>query len=145
MICYVTGLLTAQNRSDYCKYLGGTLLEIYSQEDFTMLVQIIKRLIATNKILKWAWFAVGAEVVLDGNSSVLVWKNSRSLVDYSKYGMIKPAGLSAQVVRPNLLLFLQPKNYSASGFSFKLLAYLNPDIASQFICMKPGNIFSCLQ
>ena len=135
-MCYVSELQLAANRSDYCQRLDGGLLEVHTQEDFTMLVHIIKRLITSKKISNTTIIAVGAEVVMDDNSSVLVWKGSRSLVDYSRYGMVKPASASVQIAGD--VLFLKPMNYNLTGFSFDLNGFLQADVAAAFVCMKAG-------
>jgi hypothetical protein len=138
MICYVKTLLSDLYRNSYCQYLGGTLLEIYTQEDFTMLVHIVKRLIDSNLKSNTTVFAVGGQAVLNNNSTVLLWKNGRNLVDYSKYGMIKPYPVAIMSVLPSYILFLRPLYYNISGFSFNLFGYPSTDVSAEFICMKPG-------
>jgi hypothetical protein len=139
MICYVKSLLPYLNRTNYCDYMGGTLLEIYTQEDFTMLMHIVKRLIDSGLRSNTTIFAVGGQAAIDNNSTVLVWKNSRTLVDYSNYGMIKPYLVQPQSVLSSHILFLKPMYYNISGFSFNLYGYPRTDYTAEFICMKPGN------
>jgi hypothetical protein len=144
MICYITTLLPASNRSDYCQNLGGSLLEIYTREDFTMLVHIVKRLIAANQTTKTALIALGADVLVDGNSSILIWKGSRTLVDYSRYGIIRPFKGNLQVARPTDVLYLKSDNYNVTGFSFGIYGYLQSDTSSTFLCMKAGTVQTSL-
>jgi hypothetical protein len=84
--------------------------------------------------------ATGGQAVLgQNNSMVLVWKTGGMLVDYSRYGMIKPYAWPVQeVLTSDHLLFLKPTYGNTSTYSSSLYGLPGADIQANFICMKPG-------
>jgi hypothetical protein len=146
IICYVAQALPSQNRSQFCNYLGGKVLEINTMEDYSALVYYMWKLIFYHGKSNLTSTAIGAvtQQLLNTNETVLIWQDARELVDYSVYGMIRPA--SNVTVMPKLqmgqILYLKPINYTATfNPMFTLQGLLANDTNAEFICMKPGKIF----
>ena len=136
MICYVGQSLLLPDRTNYCSYLGGYLLELQTLEDYQAFVYYMWKLMAYSGKGNLTQIATGG-ATSPGN--ILQWQDSKELVDYSQYGMIRPAGKTTQALQQGQILFLRPVNYSTSFTPyFSLLAQLSSDNVSEFVCMKPG-------
>ena len=147
IVCYVGQALTYQNRSDYCKNLGGYILEIHTREDSSALAYYIWKLIMYYGKSNSTLIATGAQSVSNngGNDSVLLWTNSREYVDYSQHGTIQSTGNFTPSPQPGQILFLQSLGFT-SNFTpnFALKGLLNSDAKTEFICMKPGTVHTIL-
>ncbi len=115
-------------------------------EDYSALVYYMWKLIFYHGKSNLTSTAIGAvtQQLLNTNETVLIWQDARELVDYSVYGMIRPA--SNVTVMPKLqmgqILYLKPINYTATfNPMFTLQGLLANDTNAEFICMKPGKIF----
>jgi hypothetical protein len=134
--------LPPQNQRSFCNLLGGYLLEIETAEDYSALVYYIWKLITYFGKSNLTSIATGAgtEPLLDNAGHVLLWRESKRLVDYSLQGMIKPAGSVTPTPQSGQTLFLKPFNYASNAsFSpnFTLQGILSTG-SSEFVCMKPG-------
>jgi hypothetical protein len=143
IICYVAQALSSENRYQFCSYLGGNVLEVETNEDYTALVYYMWKLITYFGKSNLTLTATGTvtQQILDGNETVLMWKDSRKLVDFSPYGMIRPSSKikAMPTLQLGQILYLKPVDYK-STFSpnFTLEGLLANDSSSEFICMKPG-------
>jgi hypothetical protein len=134
--------LPSQDRKSFCKLLGGYLLELETAEDYSALVYYIWKLITHFGKSNSTSIATGAgtEPLLNNSGHVLLWRESKGLVDYSVQGMIRPAGSVTPTLQSGQTLFLKPFNYASnSTFSpnFTLQGILSNG-SSEFICLKPG-------
>jgi len=142
IICYVMKALPSQNRTQFCNYLGGSLLELQTMEDYSALLYYFWKLITYQGKSNLTLTGTGAATVQINNTvNILLWQDSIKLVDFSPSGMIKPIGNATPSLLPNQFLFLQPINYTSSfSPNFTLRGFISNDVSSEFICMKPGNI-----
>jgi len=142
VVCYVMQALPSQDRKSFCNLLGGYLLELETAEDYSALVYYVWKLITYFGKSNLTSIATGAitEPLLNNSGLVLLWRESKGLVDYSVQGMIRPAGSVTPTLQSGQTLFLKPFNYASnSTFSpnFTLQGILSNG-SSEFICMKPG-------
>ena len=142
VICYVMQLLPAQKRAEFCNYLGGHLLELQTMEDYNAFVYYLWKLITFNGRSNSTIMATGAATGLINNSAtILLWQDSKELVDFSLYGMIRPTGSVIPTLLPGQFMFLKPFSYTNSFRpNFTLHGVLSNDANAEFICMKPGEI-----
>ena len=134
-ICYVKQALSLQNRTNFCKKLGGYALELQPIEDYPALVKFIWSKITNTT----SSIAIGAaiEALPNNAGNVLLWQYSKQLVDYSQLGIVEN-GTEQQ----GQTLFLLPLNYAkVYASNFTLLGLLANDSASEFICMKSGTSY----
>ena len=110
-------------------------------EDYNALVYYVWKLMMYYGKSNSTVIATGAQSLSNDTGYVLQWAKSKELVDYSKYGMIRPAGNSTPTTQlPGQILFLQPVNFNKNyNPTFTLNGLLASDTSAEFICMKQGN------
>jgi hypothetical protein len=135
IVCYVGTALLLQNRTSYCRDLGGYVLEILTQEDYNSLVYYIWKLIMYQKKSNSSYIATGAQLFSNDTGDMLIWTKSKEIVDNS---IMRPTGNSTA---SGQILYLQPINYSSSfNPNFTLKGIIANDMKSEFICIKPGTV-----